>query len=63
MTTFSLQDADLMRHQAYLGGRWCDADSGATFDVTNPATGETLGTVPYMGGAKNAVLFCGAGTT
>ena len=52
MTTFSLQDADLMRHQAYLGGRWCDADSGATFDVTNPATGETLGTVPYMGGAE-----------
>ena len=52
MTTFSLQDADLMRHQAYLGGRWCDADSGATFDVTNPATGETLGTVPYMGSAE-----------
>ena len=52
MTTFSLEDADLMRHQAYIGGRWCDADSGATFDVTNPATGETLGTVPNMGAAE-----------
>src|ERR1700724_1424703 len=52
MTTFSLQDADLMRHQAYIGGRWCDADNGATFDVTNPATGETLGTVPNMGAVE-----------
>jgi succinate-semialdehyde dehydrogenase/glutarate-semialdehyde dehydrogenase len=52
MTTFSLEDADLMRHQAYIGGRWCDADSGATFDVINPATGETLRTVPNMGAAE-----------
>jgi succinate-semialdehyde dehydrogenase / glutarate-semialdehyde dehydrogenase len=52
MTTFSLQDADLMRHQAFIGGRWCDADNGETFDVTNPATGETLCTVPMMGAAE-----------
>jgi succinate-semialdehyde dehydrogenase/glutarate-semialdehyde dehydrogenase len=52
MTTFSLQDADLMRHQAFIGGRWCDADNGETFGVTNPATGETLGTVPKMGAAE-----------
>jgi len=52
MTTFSLEDADLMRHRAYIGGRWCDADSGATFEVINPATGETLGTVPNMGAAE-----------
>jgi succinate-semialdehyde dehydrogenase/glutarate-semialdehyde dehydrogenase len=49
MTTFSLQDQDLFRRQAYIGGRWCDADSGATLDVNNPATGEILGTVPMMG--------------
>jgi succinate-semialdehyde dehydrogenase / glutarate-semialdehyde dehydrogenase len=49
MTTFSLQDQDLFRRQAYIGGRWCDADSGATLDVNNPATGEVLGTVPMMG--------------
>jgi succinate-semialdehyde dehydrogenase/glutarate-semialdehyde dehydrogenase len=52
MTTFSLQDADLMRHQAFIGGRWCDADNGETFDVTNPATSETLCTVPMMGAAE-----------
>ncbi len=48
MTTFPLQDQDLFRYQAYIGGRWCDADSGATLKVNNPATGEILGTVPLM---------------
>jgi succinate-semialdehyde dehydrogenase/glutarate-semialdehyde dehydrogenase len=52
MTTFSLKDQDLFRHQAYIGGRWCDADSGATVEVNNPATGEILGTVPMMGEAE-----------
>ncbi|HEY5953792.1 MAG TPA: NADP-dependent succinate-semialdehyde dehydrogenase [Terrimicrobiaceae bacterium] len=44
-----MKDSDLFRQQAYLGGRWCDADSGATLEVNNPATGEILGTVPLMG--------------
>jgi succinate-semialdehyde dehydrogenase/glutarate-semialdehyde dehydrogenase len=52
MTRFSLQDPDLFRHQAYVAGRWCDADNGATLDVNNPATGEILGTVPMMGAAE-----------
>jgi succinate-semialdehyde dehydrogenase / glutarate-semialdehyde dehydrogenase len=49
MTRFSLQDPDLFRRQAYIGGQWCDADNGATLDVNNPATGEIFGTVPMMG--------------
>jgi succinate-semialdehyde dehydrogenase / glutarate-semialdehyde dehydrogenase len=52
MTTFSLQDAGLFRQQAYVGGRWCDADDGATFEVNNPATGDVLGVVPKMGAAE-----------
>jgi acyl-CoA reductase-like NAD-dependent aldehyde dehydrogenase len=52
MTRFSLQDPDLFRRQAYLGGHWCDADNGATLEVNNPATGEILGTVPMMGAAE-----------
>ena len=47
--TFSLQNPDLFRQQAFVGGRWCDAESGATIEVNNPATGEILGTVPRMG--------------
>ena len=49
-TTFFLQDPDLFRQQAFVAGRWCDADDGA--DVNNPATGEILGKVPYMGRAE-----------
>jgi acyl-CoA reductase-like NAD-dependent aldehyde dehydrogenase len=52
MTRFSLQDPDLFRRQAYVGGQWCDADNGATLEVNNPATGEILGTVPMMGTAE-----------
>ena len=29
----------------YVDGKWCDARSGRTFDVLNPATGEVLGSV------------------
>ncbi|MFM2086437.1 MAG: succinate-semialdehyde dehydrogenase [Pseudomonadota bacterium] len=47
-----LNDSSLLRQQAYLNGAWVDADSGQTFDVTNPATGETIGTVPLMGAAE-----------
>ena len=52
MTTFSLQDQKLFRRQAYIDGKWCDADNGATLKVNNPATGEVLGTVPLMGAAE-----------
>lgn len=35
--------------KAYIDGKWVDADSKATINVTNPATGELIGTVPKMG--------------
>ncbi len=47
-----LRDPSLMRTQAYVGGRWIDADSGARAAVRNPATGATFGTVPELGGAE-----------
>ena len=42
----------LFRQQAYINGQWRDADSGETIAVTNPATGETIGTIPNMGTAE-----------
>ncbi len=42
----------LLRRQAYVDGRWIDADSGETFPVTNPANGETLADVPRVGAAE-----------
>jgi len=47
-----LKDQKLFRQQAYINGQWVGADNGKTIDVTNPATGEILGTVPNAGGAE-----------
>src|ERR1700761_4215756 len=44
--------SDFLRHQAYIDGRWCDADGGGSFAVTDPATGEAIATVPDMGAAE-----------
>jgi succinate-semialdehyde dehydrogenase/glutarate-semialdehyde dehydrogenase len=48
----SLKDPKLFRTQCYLDGAWLAADGGKTITVRNPATGETLGTVPQMGTAE-----------
>ncbi len=45
----NLKDKKLFRQQCFVDGNWQDADSGESIPVTNPATGETLGTVPKMG--------------
>ena len=41
-----------MRQANLIGGEWVQADSGATIDVTNPATGLKIGTVPKSGKAE-----------
>jgi len=35
-----------------IDGAWAHADTGATFPVTDPATGDTLAEVPLMGAAE-----------
>ena len=47
----SIQDSKWFRQHAYVNGKWIDADNGATVEVSNPATGKTIGTVPKMGAA------------
>ncbi len=44
-----LTDPTLLRSQALVNGEWVDADSGKTFEVLNPATGEAIGTVADVG--------------
>ncbi len=51
MTTV-LERSKLMKSLAYVGGRWIGADSGATFPVCDPATGERIVDVPRMGAAE-----------
>ena len=45
----NLKDKTLLRNACYIGGAWKAAKSGKTIDVTNPATGEVIETVPRMG--------------
>jgi len=44
--------ADLLRASAYVDGRWTEAESGETFPVVNPATGETIVEVPRLGASE-----------
>lgn len=44
-----LKDNTLLHHQAYINGTWTNADTGATFAVTNPANGETIINVADLG--------------
>jgi succinate-semialdehyde dehydrogenase/glutarate-semialdehyde dehydrogenase len=44
-----LKNSDLLCSHCFIQDSWAGSDSGKTVDVTNPATGEILGTVPYCG--------------
>ncbi len=60
MTTtdqLGLKESALFRQQAYVNGNWIDAESGQTVAVTNPATGETLGSVPRLGAAETRLAI------
>ncbi|MAS12648.1 MAG: succinate-semialdehyde dehydrogenase (NADP(+)) [Nitratireductor sp.] len=41
-----------MRQANFIDGAWVNADSGQTIDVVNPASGQTIGTVPKAGTAE-----------
>src|SRR6516162_3394687 len=41
----------------YIAGKWCDADSGRTLEVTNPATEEVVGVIAYGGRAETRRAF------
>ena len=49
-----LTDTALLRKQAYLNGVWVDA--ATRFDVTNPADGHTLTSVPNQGPNEAAMV-------
>ena len=49
-----------LREANLIGGAWVGADGGATLTVTNPATGEVLGTIPDVGRAEVARAIAAA---
>ena len=42
-----LNDSSLLHNQAYINGTW--VSTGTSFDITNPADGSTIASVPNMG--------------
>jgi succinate-semialdehyde dehydrogenase/glutarate-semialdehyde dehydrogenase len=49
---FDLAARNLLEGRSYVNGEWVDADSGATFAVTNPATGEEIAQCADLGQAE-----------
>jgi succinate-semialdehyde dehydrogenase / glutarate-semialdehyde dehydrogenase len=44
-----LRDPSLLVERAYIGGEWIRAASGGEIPVVDPATGDTIATVPSLG--------------
>jgi succinate-semialdehyde dehydrogenase/glutarate-semialdehyde dehydrogenase len=58
--TLSLNTPALFIQQAFIGGQWAGAASGATVAVDNPATGAIIGTVPDCGEAETQAAIAAA---
>ncbi|HMM76248.1 MAG TPA: NADP-dependent succinate-semialdehyde dehydrogenase [Gammaproteobacteria bacterium] len=50
--TLPLSDKRLLREACYVDGAWITADGGKSIEVTNPANGAVLGSVPRLGVAE-----------
>ena len=47
-----MTNSEFFKQTNLIGGSWVAADSGASFDVTNPANGKVIGQVPKSGAAE-----------
>ncbi|KAI9753507.1 MAG: succinate semialdehyde dehydrogenase NADP+ linked [Candelina submexicana] len=52
-----LNDKSLLKHDAFVNGEFVEAKSGKTFEVTGPASGKVIGTMPEFdsGDVQNAI--------
>ncbi len=55
-----LKDPSLLPDRAYVAGEWIEADDGSRFEVTNPARGDVICTVPNLGRAETARAIAAA---
>lgn len=58
--TLNLNDPDLLRQAALIGGAWVQADAGKVIDVTDPATGLVIGTVPDISASQTEAAIAAA---
>jgi succinate-semialdehyde dehydrogenase/glutarate-semialdehyde dehydrogenase len=52
MSILNLKNTSLLKSKSYINGQWLDADSGKTFDVKDPASGEVIASVADLGVAE-----------
>ena len=56
--TSRLRDPGLAVDRAYVAGEWVDrSGDGATYEVTNPSTGEVIAVLPDLGRAETAAAI------
>lgn len=55
-----LKDRTLLKEKAYINGAWAEGNSGRTFDVTNPATGEVIAKVSDCRGEQATAAVAAA---
>ena len=58
--TLALQNPSLLQTQAFINGQWRNADSGATFAVHNPATGELIAQVANVAAGETRTAIAAA---
>ncbi|MBW7849058.1 MAG: NADP-dependent succinate-semialdehyde dehydrogenase [Rhodospirillales bacterium] len=56
----TLRDAALLRQQCYIGGSWVGPGPGGAIQVTNPANGKVLGSVPKLGAGETREAIAAA---
>ena len=56
----AINDAALLKNQAWIDGQWVDAGSGDTITVTNPADGSTVGRVPSLSAEETRAAIAAA---
>ncbi|MFH1263621.1 MAG: NAD-dependent succinate-semialdehyde dehydrogenase [Pseudomonadota bacterium] len=57
-----LKDPRLFRQQCFINGQWRNAEDGKTLAISNPASGETVGTVPSVDVTETREAIDAAGT-
>ena len=50
--SLKISDKSLLRHDAFISGKWVAADDRSCVEVTNPATGHAIASVPRMGAVE-----------
>lgn len=60
MNTLKLKDAGLLKSLCYINGEWIGANAPSSIQVTNPATGAVITTVPRLGKEETQRAIDGA---